>query len=420
MPVNGHCDILEFQYDDLDYFHDDEVLGLNPEATRRILAAYVKDIKGNGENTGQILRRLKQINAPIASTFVTKSSILPSLKFRLISQVPKPKTFVALSYTFGVQDDKSIRLRDIEQPRQFVLPERFRLPISDTLSQAMLREQQPAEGIWCDQLCITQKDVDEKAVSIGLLDGVYRSARMVCVAIDDVELTTKEAKGLECYGRTFADNARNEKIPHPQHKNRPTWLDNELLVPSFRMRRPVMRAAYMKLTESRWFKRAWCYHEYILSQDHCLFVKCVAKTTWVLRISALFLSRLCKLSIEIDGSNFRFSTSFTLFGDGEIQQPHVLGAWAHVATLGAEGSRYTKQELRPQTAQQDKFIIALNSASSGVSISKDAFAHVTNDPVPTETWHGRLLGSALASRLPRALSTFGEFTPRSLAQGSLS
>jgi len=137
VPLNGHCDILEFDDVDPKHFHDDSVLELNPQETRRLLKEYFDEIAGKDPALEAILVRLAEINPSIASKFVLKSSILPQLRFRLITDAPSGRavdTFTALSYSCGVQRDRKIEIHD-QQPDPI-----FRLPISGVLSKAIVQE----------------------------------------------------------------------------------------------------------------------------------------------------------------------------------------------------------------------------------------------------------------------------------------
>ena len=60
--------------------------------------------------------------------------------------------------------------------------------------QAILNKRQSeTEGLWVDQICISQGDEAEKAVSIDMMYTIYKSARVVVIALDDVTVTDNEA-----------------------------------------------------------------------------------------------------------------------------------------------------------------------------------------------------------------------------------
>ena len=189
-PLNGDCNILEFNDSDLEYFHDDNVLALSPPEARRLLAGYVDDIEHNELAVRDTLERLATIKPKTAFNFTLKSTNLPRLKFRLISTIKQAAenltSFIALSYSCGVEAAQGISLHDGQSQND------FRLPVSRLMSRALVRElQSRSEGIWCDQLCSSQTDISGMAVSIGLMDGVYRAARLVVVVLDDFELVQK-------------------------------------------------------------------------------------------------------------------------------------------------------------------------------------------------------------------------------------
>ena len=45
-----------------------------------------------------------------------------------------------------------------------------------------------SEGLWVDQICINQESREETTISMSAMDMVYRSARLVVVALDDIAL----------------------------------------------------------------------------------------------------------------------------------------------------------------------------------------------------------------------------------------
>jgi Heterokaryon incompatibility protein (HET) len=61
------------------------------------------------------------------------------------------------------------------------------------------------EGVWLDKLCINQSDEREKAVAIGAMDVVYRSARRLVILLEDVQLDAVEEKAAETYAGFYKD-----------------------------------------------------------------------------------------------------------------------------------------------------------------------------------------------------------------------
>src|SRR5947207_3021974 len=65
---------------------------------------------------------------------------------------------------------------------------------------------------------------------------------------------------------------------------------------------PILKGIFRKLTESEWFRRAWCSHELMMGTEHVCFIPCERRRT-VFRISGRFLLDLCFLASELKESN---------------------------------------------------------------------------------------------------------------------
>ena len=109
------------------------------------------------------------------------------------------------------------------------------------------------EAIWVDQMCIDQKCDIEKRSAIASMGELYASARLVFVAIEDVVLRSDEVVVLMEAFRQVSD----EK----------DWTI------STEMARKIF-SVLGKIFSARWFRRAWCFHEYHLSKDRVLAIPC--------------------------------------------------------------------------------------------------------------------------------------------------
>lgn len=89
---------------------------------------------------------------------------------------------------------------------------------------------------WVDQACIRQEDEVEKAQQVASMDRIYTGARQTIVLLEDIELTTEEFNTLNNWQPKSAEE----------------------------------REQYLRLTRkvlsARWFERAWCSQEMILSR----------------------------------------------------------------------------------------------------------------------------------------------------------
>ena|SRR2546423_338121 len=59
------------------------------------------------------------------------------------------------------------------------------------------------EGFWYDKGCIDQRNEQEKAISVGMVDMIYRRARAVIIILDDTLLIPKRADVFQGYKRVY-------------------------------------------------------------------------------------------------------------------------------------------------------------------------------------------------------------------------
>jgi hypothetical protein len=109
------------------------------------------------------------------------------------------------------------------------------------------------EGIWIDELSIDQKNGEEKTVAIGSMDIIYRSSRQLVIILEDIEIPEEEEKIINKYWEEF----QNDRGP-----DRPGWNQSTALAEDIRL----MRKVFQKVLFARWFSRAWCSHEFRVSQ----------------------------------------------------------------------------------------------------------------------------------------------------------
>jgi hypothetical protein len=143
--------------------------------------------------------------------------------------------------------------------------------ISQPMADAVLSLRTSAdEGVWLDKLCINQSDDSEKAVAIGAMDVVYRSARQLVILLEDVQLDAAEQKAAETYAGFYEDirqlivknglqgEAKRELLYSNKYLK---GLNVELDVEAAQKLWGDARRFVKKLLTSRWFSRAWCAHE---------------------------------------------------------------------------------------------------------------------------------------------------------------
>lgn len=118
------------------------------------------------------------------------------------------------------------------------------------------------------------------------MDLVYRSARKVVIALEDIALSTTDADSMFMYANK---NASNRQISEIDREN--------------------LASAFVKIAAARWFDRAWCLHEFLVSRHHVFLVPIwhvdgpalsKSSSTTILRIDGPFLVQMYHIFIEQD------------------------------------------------------------------------------------------------------------------------
>ncbi|WYZ38064.1 hypothetical protein EsH8_II_001570 [Colletotrichum jinshuiense] len=120
-------------------------------------------------------------------------------------------------------------------------------PFGGRFAAAILAQRgHPREGVWVDQVCINQSDEDEKQRAIACMDVVYKSCRKLVVLLEDVDLTEDEAALCSRYDKKYPARVFDQK---PR--------DEEIA---------LIISIYDKIAAARWWQRAWCFHEFVVSE----------------------------------------------------------------------------------------------------------------------------------------------------------
>ena len=96
--------------------------------------------------------------------------------------------------------------------------------------------------MWVDHSCINQDDDLEKQEQIAIMDRIYSGARLTAVMLEDVELTAEEYDFLRSYKRRIGEE------------------------------RARFLTLLRKILNGRWFGRAWCSQEFLLSRGTMFYV----------------------------------------------------------------------------------------------------------------------------------------------------
>jgi hypothetical protein len=357
----------------------------------------------------QNLERLRQLDAVAATHFEVKPSLVDGMTFRLLDLEASnpPESYIALSYRWMCRSSS-----ETEPPGM------ISIPVDPLLFQQLIRERHSGtEGIWCDQVCINQTDVDEKMRIIGAMDAIYKCARLVVIALQDIEATLEEFKFLEAFNKDYSDS----RWPYP-----PPHLTDS---PPYMAQNPVLRQFFYKICKSEYFTRAWCSHELRMGQTHTFIIKCASSIPGlkakVCSITGQFLGYLAMLSSRVQSPdqevlnirltllrifhyNRNMSRSLRTVGQASEDQitvapypPQVMEVFA----LKASGNPDAAD--RERDANLDRMAIVLNSSGSGLVLDR---AMSTTSPHTSSRDHCKrlLLLVALAAGDPISLCTMGK------------
>ncbi|KAF2488431.1 hypothetical protein BU16DRAFT_601129 [Lophium mytilinum] len=395
----------------------------------------------------QLLANLHQLAPGVADLFAPKSAELPRLTFRLVNEgkvkgagagerarEEEEEGYVAMSYCWrkkvgGASPPVPMR----ERSRPGALPfgwvrtvERFPIPTSEGMFAAVLGERKGGgegrrEGVWFDQVCINQDDENEKAVSIGAMDSIYKNARAVVIALDDIEAEPEEVAFLHHYIQAY-ENASEPLTTQPNWGQRPPFMHTQ----------PAFNSFFTRVLHSVWFERAWCGHEMRLGRTHVFLVPCRAASPedpyTFIRFTGTFFLHMLTLSSEvmatIPAHEARKTALQQLFGRRSLiyereaflaqnpgadlpplPEPIVLVTMmADVFGMKAGGNPRLPERVRALDANRDKVSIVLNTA--GLPLALRPQKH-TDPPFTEDVCLHALLLIGLAARDPIALCTTG-------------
>ncbi|KAF2800134.1 hypothetical protein K505DRAFT_345393 [Melanomma pulvis-pyrius CBS 109.77] len=442
----GHVEFLEIDEEDVDtkglHAHV-----LSPAARHSLLSdrhPWTSSLNTNTPiplNAETLLEDLHHLSPGVAKNFASKvaASVNENLVFKLINDVRhagNEKSYIAMSYCW-----KKVHH---EVPRTEVSPvgdlpfgwvktvERFPLPVGEALFQAVLRERVVGEGLWFDQVCIDQQDEIEKATAIGAIDSIYRNARTVVVALDDISIDEDEAAFLHHY----LDQYSQSDLPNNQQPN-------SGLNPPFMHRHTLFHSFFERILSSIWFERAWCAHEMRMGRSHVFLVPCTSneddESFTFIRFTGAFFLHMLLLASELKGGNSsqtqKLRTLLELFARRSILDERdaitLLSPGTNftpipnsisfvpmipdIFKLKAGGNPRLPEHLRRLDANRDRISIALNDA--GLPLVLKPSSPLQRPTIEHECLR-QLLLIGLAARDPVTLCTTG--TPLQLHDGSVS
>ncbi|KAK4974830.1 hypothetical protein LTR66_011005 [Elasticomyces elasticus] len=247
--------------------------------------------------------------------------------------------------------------------------------------EAILQElESDHEGLWCDQVCINQLDQAEKKSMIGAKDIIYKSARAVIVALDDIEFDERDTAAL----REYADFVIKE-VPDG---TLPFYRD-----PSYMKTRPHLQSCLKKIIYSEYFERAWCGHELAVGKEHVFLARFHDDGTEVsnkiVRFTGEVLCTLLELSLLVelspDEANERklmlailFMRLYQDYKPAELTDDTLRIQLQHnfmimmtvIFPMKAGGDPLLPYELRAYDGNNDKVSIVLNGSESGLMLNR--------------------------------------------------
>ncbi|KAF2449635.1 hypothetical protein P171DRAFT_451796 [Karstenula rhodostoma CBS 690.94] len=435
----GHCEFLEV--DELDFDTSNIHAHLVSPGVKQALLYPQQPQHGHeshDEAGTSLLADLHRLAPSVAKHFLSRPSIRDDVAFRLINDAypeGEEDSYIAMSYVWYKVS------RDI--PKKLISPvgdlpfgwvqtvEQVPLPTTKGMFQAVLNERRAGEGLWFDQVCINQEDEIEKALAIGAMDSIYRNARIVVAALDDVSITVGELHHLEQYYHQYVFS----DLPLDQHPNRG-------LNPPVMQQYPWLRSLVERILGSMWFERAWCAHELRMGRSHVFLVPCDIEdgedsASTVVRFTGGFFVHMLVLASEVVTSSATqqqimsllrlFSNSYPYYEQEAlaVRDPYgeprpsllrsLVPAISEIFNMKAGGNPRLPEYVRRLDANRDKTSIVLNVASTPLVLKSPS---PLQRPAIEDECLRQLLLVGLAARDPVTLCTTG--APLQLHDGSIS
>ncbi|MCJ1420662.1 hypothetical protein MMC32_007021 [Xylographa parallela] len=451
----SHCLFVKFQKGLPSRILKSDVHTLDSAAKTHLFRASSAITDKQSNDAAMVLERLRSISPTVARNFEIKSNVPETMTMRLLNQssdyTEVENSYITLSYCWPSKN----RTPGVALVHPIYLDE-YPLPVSQPLFQALSAEcRSPREGIWCDQICINQDDEVEKAVMISAMDVVYKCARVVVVALDDIEISVEEHLLLLRYTETdrYLKSSLEDRFD-VQTKSSVMGSD------------PVFCGLFEKILGARWFSRAWCAYEMRLASNHVFVIRCTTEdetSETVLRFDSSFLSHLLALAVPVQtfgtgiydllpaligtfgGLDARESeASHQIEADlsgveekvalatAELKRQNLeahnrplrselkdvselrsslnkslLRVFLEVFELQAGGDPRLPPGLREQNANEDKMSIVLNTIASGIIYRKPPDAQGEHCPSTDDQCCRQLLLLVLAMHDPIVLCTTG-------------
>ncbi|CAA9956458.1 HET domain containing protein [Pyrenophora teres f. maculata] len=435
----GQCEFLDVDEDELDTTSLQARVVKSP--TREKLLSpqrWMASTSATDIEATTLLQDLGRLAPSLVKEFMPKSHAESTFPFRLINDVGfqgEEDSYITLSYCRkqGIANTPTRVITPVGHlpfgwQKEF---EQFPLPTSAALFQAIIKEKRAGEGLWFDQVCIEQEEESDKTALIGAVDSIYKNARTVVVALDDIVVTPDEEQFLRYYVEQYSYiNLHPNQQPN-------TGLD-----PPFMQQFGLLKTFLERIICSEWFERAWCTHEMRLGRSHVFLVPCLRhyedEVQTVIRFTGAFFTHLLALASELvtfaPSSSAKIHSLFEFFQqndalDNDILSPQrpdtpqnlvsttksLFPLISDTFRMKAGGNPRLPEYLRRLDANRDKTGITLNM--SGLPLALAPSSPFSRPNIEDECLRSLLL-VGIAARDPVALCTTG--TPLQLHDGSVS
>ncbi|OAG12071.1 uncharacterized protein CC84DRAFT_1108090, partial [Paraphaeosphaeria sporulosa] len=434
----GHCEFLEV--DELDFDTSSVHAHLvSPRVKQALFYPQQQQYPhGNHDEAGtSLLVDLHRLAPSVAKDFLPRLSIRDDATFRLINDAypeVEEKSYIAISYVwYKISRDTPKKLISPvgDLPFGWVQTvEQVPLPTTKGMFQAVLNERRAGEGLWFDQVCINQEDEIEKALAIGAMDSIYKNARLVVAALDDVSVTLEELQYLEQYYHKYVLS----DLPLDQHPN--LGLD-----PPVMQQYPWLRSFVERILGSMWFERAWCAHELRMGRSHVFLMPCDMEygenTAYtVIRLTGAFFVHMLVLASEViisSATQQQIRSLLRIFSDScpyydqetlGLREPYrrpgslsrsLVPTVSEIFNMKAGGNPRLPEYMRRLDANRDKTSIVLNV--TGIPLVLKPPSPLQRPAIEDECLR-QLLLVGIAAKDPVTLCTTG--APLQLHDGSIS
>ena len=211
----------------------------------------------------QIIEYMTRLDPELAKSFRPKTSATDRFPVRVIrlgisGSAPESLnfrvgSFVALSYCWHSAEWVLSSSLCEERKEDSILVS------SKMWAMFSLMRESDSEGVWVDQHCIDQMNPTEKHDAIRGMDTVYCGARVVVIALEDIEVSCYELHVWKEVSR------RGYEALSKKDKKRFTISASEMA---------TICRCLNKIFSARWFSRAWCFQEYYVCRSCVFLVPC--------------------------------------------------------------------------------------------------------------------------------------------------